>query len=182
MNQADLDQGATGRSCTCVPVQYHANFPGQEQRFLARVHYFDATERLSMMESLLDDYYEFYFNPSPNWTQEEERDHKANAETAFSVFNALFCEFNDFESPGHATQHLQWLYENSTLTHATSKLTKMCTSLLLEKPMESERTIEYIGEDSVKRYRTAVDPFMSSTAVRKGSAALWPLVMKIEYV
>nr|POF17707.1 hypothetical protein CFP56_13119 [Quercus suber] len=106
---------ASGQSCTHVVTLYKHRLDFQDPEttpFAAEVRYLDIDKCKVFLSEQLDNYNRFTFEREIDWDAEEFQEYELLRDQALAMFQSLFFNREEFESPRASTEFLQASYKD----------------------------------------------------------------------
>ena len=164
---------------TCAVTEIRSEFPEQMKRFAAKVAFLDPDERRKLLNDHLEEYSYYYFKKDPDWTFEEDKEHRAEAQTAECTFLDLFRGKPSFDNRAELESYLRKAFENGTEDEVSTQMGLWCDELIAEHASSSCLVAE---TDRAFHLRGALSRFLSSSDTSSRESRLWPLVSKVRLV
>lgn len=160
-------------------TEYHAKLPNQTKKFAATIQYFDEEKIADLLREHLECYKVFHFEKDSSWSQKEKSEHQIWATTSMDTFYALFCDQEEFSSPGAATRYLRAQYNDDAWDGVIDQFLEWCNDMLEEKEVDDDGCVDVIEADTTRDLRQSLDGLLSTSAAQRGQPSLWPLVKKV---
>ncbi|KAG9518018.1 hypothetical protein KCU93_g8524, partial [Aureobasidium melanogenum] len=170
-------EGNYGSACTCAPTEYMSAFPEQTKKFAAKVEFLNAAQRCKLLKDHLRDYAFFNFEEDRDWTFEETKEYRAQAQTAEDTFLDLFRGKPSFKNREELESHIRTVHESGTEATFVAQLEVWCNELIAAHA--SSLHMGMIETDQAFRLRRALGPVLSSGNSSNDEPRLWPLVLKV---
>jgi hypothetical protein len=151
-------------------------FPGQNEKFAAKVEFLNPKQRCKLLKDHLREYAYYHFEETSDWTPEERKEHRDQAQTAEATFLDLFRGKPSFNNREELKSYIRTAHENETGMEVSAQMDMWCDELIAAHASASLLVIE---TDQAFRLRRALSPFLSSSNVSSREPRLWPLVFKV---
>ncbi|KAG9638433.1 hypothetical protein KCU95_g8610, partial [Aureobasidium melanogenum] len=169
-------EGNFGSACTCAITEFMSNFPEQTKKFAAKVVFLDATQRRKLLNAHLREYAHFHFEKDPDWTFDEKKEYRAQAQTAEGTFLDLFRGKPSFNNRTELKSYIRTAHENDSGEMISTQMEAWCNELIAA---HASSQLVFIEADRAIRLRGALNPFLSSSNSSSREPCLWPLVFKV---
>lgn len=153
-----------------------SNFPEQTKKFAAKVVFLDATQRRKLLNAHLREYAHFHFEKDPDWTFDEKKEYRAQAQTAEGTFLDLFRGKPSFNNRTELKSYIRTAHENDSGEMISTQMEAWCNELIAA---HASSQLVFIEADRAIRLRGALNPFLSSSNSSSREPCLWPLVFKV---
>ncbi|KAG9835549.1 hypothetical protein KCU98_g13856, partial [Aureobasidium melanogenum] len=173
-------EGNYGSACTCAPTEYMSAFPEQTKKFAAKVEFLNAAQRCKLLKDHLRDYAFFNFEKDEDWTFEETKEYRAQAQTAEDTFLDLFHGKPFFNNREELGSHIRTVHESGTEAMFVAQLEVWCNELIAAHA--SSLHLGMIETDRAFQLRRALSPVLSSGNSSNDEPRLWPLVLKVRMI
>ncbi|KAG9698657.1 hypothetical protein KCU95_g2420, partial [Aureobasidium melanogenum] len=170
-------EGNYGTACTCAPTAYMSAFPEQTKKFAAKVEFLSAVQRCKLLKDHLRDYTFFNFEKDQDWTFEETKEYRAQAQTAEDTFLDLFRGKAFFNNREELESHIRAVHESGTEAMFVAQLEVWCNELIAAHA--SSLHLGMIEADRAFRLRRSLNHVLSSGTSSDNEPRLWPLVLKV---
>lgn len=171
------NQGNYGSACTCAPTEYMSAFPKQTKKFAAKVEFLSAAQRHKLLKDHLREYAYFHFEKDQDWTFEETKEYRAQAQTAEDTFLDLFCGKPSFNNREELESYIRTVHESGTGATFIAQLEVWCEELIAAHAASLH--LGMIETDRAFQLRRALSPVLSSGSSSNREPRLWPLVLKV---
>jgi hypothetical protein len=169
-------KGNYGSACTCAITEYMSAFPGQTEKFAAKVEFLEPKQRCKLLKDHLREYAYYHFEKSSDWTFEEEKEHRALAQTAEGAFLDLFRGKPSFNNHEELKSYIRTAHENEIGMEVSAQMDMWCDELIAAHASSS---LLFVETDQAIQLRKALNPFLSSSKACSLEPRLWPLVSKV---
>lgn len=147
----------------------------QATPFAAEIRYFTIDKSRALLKELLYNYNLYHFEADKDWTHNEKNEHSQQAETAKQTFRFLFCNKDEFSSPGAAAAALDKSYHSPKPSELLDTMTGWCEDHFSEYDEEEGAGYSFCEADTVAELHSLLDPLIfPSYSIDEPS--LWPLV------
>jgi hypothetical protein len=165
---------ASGESCTAVPTVLSSELPGQQDACAAEIYFMSKEKLGDFLEEQVSNYKQWHFEKDDDWSDEEEYDYQALAETAEKILRTLFCDQYEFESPGMVEETLRSDHE-SPMSDLLDQLQSWCEDLLPKTRDTGELSRLAFGASTSRELSQLIDPHIFERSTFE-EPSLWPLV------
>jgi hypothetical protein len=169
-------KGNYGSACTCAITEFTSEFPEQTEKFAAKVEFLDPKQRCKLLKDHLREYAYYHFESTSDWTFDEEKEYRAQAQTAEVTFLDLFRDKPSFNNGEELKSLIRTAHENDTGMDVSAKMDIWCDQLIAAHTSSSFMVVE---TDQAFQLRRALKPFLSSSKSSSREPRLWPLVFKV---
>jgi hypothetical protein len=153
-----------------------SDFSEQTKKFAAKVEFLDPKQRSKLLKDHIEEYLYFHFKKDPDWTDEEKKEHRDEAQTAEGTFLDLFRGKPSFKDPIALKSFMRTALEKDTRAEVSAQMELWCDELIATYASSSLLVAE---TDRAFQLRKPLSPFLSSSDISSREPRLWPLVYKV---
>ena len=170
---------SAGEACTSVPMLYMHELPDQTAHFAAKVSYYPVKECHCLFRWLLNSYNRWNFKYNQEWTDEEKKKYRDEANTASFTLRALFCDKGQFDTQQST---IDTLAKNYTQGERSTILLDIMAKWYEERvhgvSQEDGMPYKVCQGNTATELRDILDPLITPKHVYD-EFLLWPLVKQV---